>query len=109
MDKNIIDENIVKNILLGVLSEEISKVKRDEYNRVQFKIEELENSLKETLKELVKLESCVPEGLKTLCNNRVTAISNNLRSSEKLLNILKKKLKNYKRELYSKQIEEKKK
>lgn len=109
MDKNFINENIVKNVLLDVLSEEISKVKRDDFNRVQYKIEELENSLKETLKELSKLESCVPEGLKTVCSNRVVAISNNLKSTEKIIHVLKKKLKNYKREIYSKQIEEKKK
>ncbi len=38
MDKNIITENTIKVILESILNEEASKVKREEYARVQFKI-----------------------------------------------------------------------
>ena len=54
MGNMIILENDIKNILNQILNEEISKVKREDYNRVQFKIEELQNSLTETMKEFGK-------------------------------------------------------
>ena len=56
MEKNIISENLVKEAVDKVLFEQISKVSRQDFSRVQFKIEELQNSLGETVKELRKLE-----------------------------------------------------
>ena len=47
MEKQIITENQVKDILEKVLMEQTSKVSRNEFSRVQFKIEELQNSLNE--------------------------------------------------------------
>ena len=46
MEKPIIIENIVKNKIFEILNEEVSKVKRDDFARVQFKIEELQNEIK---------------------------------------------------------------
>ena len=109
MEKQIITENQVKNILDKVLMEETSKVSRNEFSRVQFKIEELQNSLNETVKELRKLEDSIPSGLQTLTKSRVSMISSNLTNSQKLLSIVKDKIRNYKRSLYSQPIEEKKK
>ena len=68
MEKQIITENQVKNILDKVLMEETSKVSRNEFSRVQFKIEELQNSLNETVRELRKLKILSPEDYKTLQN-----------------------------------------
>ena len=68
MEKQIITENQVKDILEKVLMEQTSKVSRNEFSRVQFKIEELQNSLNETVKELRKLEDSIPSGLQTLQN-----------------------------------------
>ena len=109
MENQIITENQVKNILDKVLMEETSKVSRNEFSRVQFKIEELQNSLNETVKELRKLEDSIPNGLQTLTKSRVSMISSNLTNSQKLLSIVKDKIRNYKRSLYSQTIVEKKK
>lgn len=109
MENNIISENKVKEVLLQVLSEQTSKVKRDEFARVQFKIDELQNSLNDTLKELRKLEDSIPGGLKTVCNGRMTGISSNLFGAQKLLSQLKDKIRQHKKHTYSQQIDEKKK
>ena len=109
MEKQIITENQVKDILEKVLMEQTSKVSRNEFSRVQFKIEELQNSLNETVKELRKLEDSIPSGLQTLTKSRVSMISSNFTNSQKLLSIVKDKIRNYKRSLYSQPIEEKKK
>lgn len=109
MEKLIITEEQVKNALQQILNEESSKVKREEINRVQFKIDELQNSLNDTLKELRKLDDCVPSGLRSVCNGRVSGISSNLQSAQKLIIQLKEKIKLHKKSLYSQSIEEKKK
>ena len=109
MEKIIITENQVKNILDKVLMEQTSKVSRNEFSKVQFKIEELQNSLNETVKELRKLEDSIPTGLENLTKSRISMISNNLVSSQKLIAIVKDKIRNYKRSLYSQTIEEKQK
>ena len=109
MEKIIITENQVKDILDKVIMEQTSKVSRNEFSRVQFKIEELQNSLNETVKELRKLEDSIPGGLQTLTKSRVSMISSNLTNSQKILSILKDKVRQYKRSLYSQSIEEKKK
>jgi len=109
MEKIVITENQVKNILDKVLMEETSKVSRNEFSRVQFKIEELQNSLNETVRELRKLEDSVPSGLQNLTKSRISMISSNLTNSQKLLSVVKDKIRNYKRSLYSQPIEEKKK
>ena len=109
MEKQIITENQVKDILDKVLMEQTSKVSRNEFSRVQFKIEELQNSLNETVRELRKLEDSIPGGLQTLTKSRVSMISSNLINSQKILSILKDKVRQYKRSLYAQSIEEKKK
>ncbi len=109
MKKQIISEDLVKKIFLEVLSEDTSKIKREEYNRVQFKIDELQNSLNETIKELRKLEDCVPSGLKMVTNNRIGGISSNLSNAQKFLNQLKDKVRQHKRSNFTQQTEEKKK
>jgi predicted nucleic acid-binding Zn-ribbon protein len=109
MDKNLLSEEIIKNAFFKVISEETSKVKREDFSRVQYKIEELQNSLNETMKEMRKLEDCIPDGLKSISNGRISKISTNLQSAQTLINQLKNKIKEHKRAVYSQQIEEKKK
>jgi hypothetical protein len=108
MKNTILTENQVKNALDKVLMEETSKVSRNEFSRVQFKIEELQNSLNETVRELRKLEDSVPSGLQNLTKSRISMISSNLLNSQKLLVVIKEKIRNYKKSLYSQTIEEKK-
>lgn len=109
MENKIISENIVKEVLNKILTEETNKVKREEFNRVQFKIEELQNSLNDTIREFRKLESSIPGGLKGVSNGRINGISSNLVGSQKLLSQLSEKIKQYKRNIYTQQVDEKKK
>ena len=109
MKNKIISENTVKEVLNKILNEEISKVKREDFNRLQFKIEELQNSLNETMRELRKLQDCVPNGLKTITNSRISSISSDLINAQKLISQLKEKLRQHKKSVYSQQVEEKKK
>lgn len=109
MKKPIISEDLVKKIFLEVLKEDVSKIKREDYNRVQFKIDELQNSLSETIKELRKLDDCVPSGLKSVCGGRISSISQELSSAQKFLNQLKEKVRQHKRASYVQQTEEKRK
>jgi flagellar biosynthesis chaperone FliJ len=109
MENKIISENIVKSVLDRILNEETSKVRREDFNRVQFKIEELQNSLNETIKEFRKLEDSIPGGLKTVANGRISGISSNLMNTQKLIVQLKEKIKQHKRNTFSQQVDEKKK
>jgi predicted translin family RNA/ssDNA-binding protein len=104
-----ITENQVKDILDKILLEETSKVRRDDYNRVQYRIEELQNSLNETLKEFRKVNDTLPDGLKTVSNGRMSSISGSLNNAQKLIGQLKEKIKQHKRSTFSQQVEEKKK
>ena len=109
MEKQIITENQVKDILEKVLMEQTSKVSRNEFSRVQFKIEELQNSLNETVKELRKLEDSIPSGLKSTSNARISGITVSLNNAQKLLIQLKDKVRQYKKSIYSQSLDEKKK
>lgn len=109
MENNIISENTIKTVLDKILNEEAIKLKRDEYNKVQFKIDELNSALNETIKELRKLQDAIPGGLKGVMSGKVTSISNNLTTSQKMVSQLKEKVKNYKRTAFTQQVEERKK
>lgn len=109
MENNIISENQVKEVLHRLLNEQTSKVSRQEFNRVQFKMDELHNSLNETIKELRKLEDSIPSGLKTITNGRINGISSGLSNSQKLLMQVKEKVRQFKKTTLSQHIEEKKK
>ena len=93
MEKNIISENQIKEVLVKILSEQTSKVSRQEFSKVQFKIDELQNSLNETIKELRKLDDSIPSGLKTISNARISGISSNLSAAQKIVIQLKDKVK----------------
>ena len=108
MENNILNEDTIKEVLDKVILEQVSKVSRQDFSRVQFKIEELQNSLNETVKELRKLEESVPSGLKNLTNGRVNGMRIGLLNSQKLLQQLKDKIRQYKKSLYSQPIQEKK-
>jgi hypothetical protein len=109
MEKNIISENLVKEAVDKVLLEQMSKVSRQDFSRVQFKIEELQNSLGETVKELRKLEDSIPSGLKSTSNARISGITVSLSNAQKLLTQLKDKVRQYKKSIYSQSLDEKKK
>lgn len=100
MEKNIITEEQVKKALESVLlNEEVSRVSRQDFSRVQFKIEELQNSLNETLKEFNKLQSSTPSGLKNATNKRMMAISSYLIGAQGNILKLKDVVRQYKRKV----------
>jgi hypothetical protein len=72
-------------------------------------MDELHNSLNETIKELRKLEDSIPSGLKTITNGRINGISSGLSNSQKLLMQVKEKVRQFKKTTLSQHIEEKKK
>ena len=106
--KNLITEEMVKKILEDVLLEEISKVSRFKFNRVQFKIDEVENSLKDTKRELIKLENSIPKGLKSISNGKLSSISSDIIKIQKTLQQFSDKVKSYKKSTFTTKIEEKK-
>lgn len=104
-----IDEILIKNKIKEVLSEETKKIRREDYNKIQYKIDEFENQLIETIKELRKVNDSMPENLKFVCNNRIKNITENLNSSHNLIKQLKNKIKEHKKMSYkSNQVDEKK-
>jgi len=104
-----ITEEQVKDALNNILLNESSKVKREDFNRVVFKIEELQNSLNETIKDLKKLESSIPPKLKTITKGRIGSISSHLGETQELTAKLKEKVNTHKRNCFARNIEEKKK
>ena len=109
MADKMISEDQVKQILDQLLVEQTSKVKREEFARVLFKIDELQNSLNDTVREFRKLEDSIPNNLKPITNARITNVSSYLISAQRLILQLKEKVKSYKRNAYSQQLAEKKK
>ena len=109
MDKNIITEEKVKDALEKILTEEASKVSRQDFSRVQFKIDELLNSLNETMKDFRKLQDTMPNGLKNVTNKKISLISSYLIGAQGNSIKLKDTVRSYKRKIYNQQIEEKKK
>ena len=107
MEKKIITEEQIKEVLDKILIEEASKVSRQDFSRVQFKIEELQNTLNETIKEFRKLEDSMPTGLKNITNKRIYAISSYLIGAQGNIMKLKDIVRSYKKKIYLQQIKEK--
>jgi len=106
MEKVIITEKQVKLIIDKILNED--KVKREDYNRTQFKIDELESSVKESLKEFRKMNEMIPSSLKPVLNGKVNELSTHLNDALKVLDDMKVKLKKHKTKTYKQPITEKK-
>jgi hypothetical protein len=100
MGKNNINESSVIEILNKILFEETSKISRVEYNRIQFKIDDFENQLNESIKEFRKLDDLIPLGLKTITSGRLKSIMDNLNDVKTTLNVLKNKIKHHKKNMY---------
>ena len=109
MINKILNEKIVLGVIKNILEEETSKVNRNDYGKVQFKMEELENHLIDTIKELRKVEDSIPDGLKTISNNRLKTINSSLSDAHNTLKYLKNKVREHKKSTYQRQVDEKKK
>jgi predicted neutral ceramidase superfamily lipid hydrolase len=95
-----INEEVVMSAIREILSEETKKVRREEYNKIQFKLDELENQLVETIKELRKVDDSLPEGLRTLSNGRLKNMSSCLIDAHNTLKQLKNKIRDHKKMRY---------
>lgn len=113
MDKKQISEEKILEVISQVLNEEVSKIKREDYTRLLYRIDDFEKSLSELMKEFHKIDGSTPTGLKYLCKDKMTKINNNLIFSQRLLSQLKDKIWQKRRQQSSQQnisqIEEKKK
>ena len=107
--QNKINEEYIMETIRKIISEESAKVHRNDYYKVQFKMDELENQLKETIKELRKVQDSIPEGLKTVSYNRLNSISSNLSDAQNTIKVLKNKVREHKKSNYQQQVDEKKK
>jgi len=103
MEKIVVTEEQIKRILDRLLTEESKKVSRQDFGRTQFKIEELQNSLNETLKDYRKLHASLPTGLQGVTKSKLITIGNHLGSAQVEINKLKEGVTNYKRKMYSRQ------
>jgi len=92
-----INEELIKNKVKQILSEETKKIRREDYNKIQFKLEEFENQLIESIKELRKVDDSMPEGLKLLTNARMKNILEHLNNSHNITKQLKNKIKEHKK------------
>jgi len=102
MEKIVITEEQIKKLLDTILiNEEVSKVSRQDFSRVQFKIEELQNSLNETQKEFAKLQAGIPAGLKNVTNKRMMLISSYLIGAQGNIGKLKDAVRQYKKKVTS--------
>jgi peptidoglycan hydrolase CwlO-like protein len=101
MEKIVITEEQVKKILDNVLAEEMTRVSRQDFSRTQFKIEELQNSLNETIKEFRKLQNSIPNGLQTTTNSKISSIASSLGNIQRDINKLKEGVRTYKRKMYA--------
>ena len=109
MLKKDLNETTILNAIKDVLSEDTGKVNRYDYGKVQFKMEELENQLIETIKELRKVQDSIPDGLKTISSNRLGSISSSLSDAHNTLKQLKNKVREHKKSSYQQTVVEKKK
>jgi hypothetical protein len=101
-----INEKLILNKIKEILYEDTKKIRREDYNKIQFKIEEFENQLVETIKELRKVNDSMPEGLKVISKSRIKTVSENLNNTHNIIKQLKNKIKEHKK--MSNQVVEKK-
>ena len=79
----------------------MKRVSRQDFSRTQFKIEELQNSLNETLKDYRKLHASLPTGLQGVTKSKLISIGNHLGQAQEEINKLKEGVKNHKRKMYA--------
>ena len=101
MGKVMITEEQVKEVLENLLSEDMKKVSRQDFSRTQFRIEELQNSLNETMRDFSKLQSSIPSGLQTLSKSRLISIGMQLSLVQKEIAKLKEGVTSYKKKTFS--------
>ena len=103
MEKVIVTEEQVKDILNNLLSEEMKRVSRQDFSRTQFKIEELQNSLNEAVKDYRKLHASMPSGLQSVTKPRLISLATHLGQAQGEIYKLKVGVTNYKKKIYSRQ------
>lgn len=84
------------------------RVSRNDYNKIQYKIEELENCLIETKKELRKVVEATPHGLKAISDKRLKSVQSSLDDAHKVISQIQSKIKEHKRQSFQSQNQESK-
>jgi len=102
MKKIIITEEQIQKILDDLLTEQTKRVSRQDFSRAQFKIEELQNSFNETLKDFRKLYTSLPNGLDSVAKPALVSIARNLEMTRRNINKLKDEVIVYKKTTYTK-------
>ena len=93
----LITEDKIKEILQKVLNEDTQKASRMDYNRVQFKIDEIVSSLTETQKELRKLRESIPGPLKKVTDKKLNEVTASLSNSQRIINDMRIKIQQIKK------------
>lgn len=96
-----INEEVIQSFILNVLNEETKKITRQDYQRAQFKIDELMSSLRESIKEINKLNEQLPIGLRVIAKNKMTKLSSSLEDAKQATYELSAKLKEHKTKSFS--------
>ena len=99
MENKIITESQVKEALDKVLTEQTSKISREQFNNIKVRISDLEKSLNETMIYLRRLDNEIPYSLKRVSNDRMKTMSSYLNGSQRALNQLENKIISYKKSL----------
>lgn len=106
MKTNIISEDKVKELIIKLLNEE--KVSRQDYTKVLYKLDDLSNSLNETIKELRKTEDSLPIALRSGVGSKLSSIMKSLTSAQKVIFSIKEKVRQQKKAAFAQQTVEKK-
>lgn len=85
-------EKLAKEILNEMVIEESKKIKREDFNRILFKIEEIEKSVFEIEKDIEKMENIIPFILKSTTAPKINLMKNNLLGFQRGLFDLKIKI-----------------
>ena len=106
--ENILNKQQIEEAVEKILLEDISKVSRFQFHRIEVRLEDLINSIEKTTEELDKLKKAIPSGLHSLSNSRLENIKSNLIVAKSGANQLGDKIRKYKKNLYSQPQEVKK-
>lgn len=93
MEKNQITEEKIREVLSHIIEEEVSKIKREDFARLLYKLDDFERSLVELMREFHKIDNSTPTSLKFICRDKTSLINNNLLMTHKQVIQLKEKIK----------------
>ena len=97
-----INEEMIQSMILTVINEEAMKVSRADYNKVQFRLDELMSTLSEMEKELRKLSDQMPTALMVVTKKKINSINDCLVKSKDEIGYIRNKVIEHKRRAFTK-------